>query len=141
VPTGTERILFVDDEASIAEFGRNALERLGYRVTACTSATDAWRTFESDPDRFDVLVTDVSMPTLTGVELARNLRQIRPALRIIACTGFSEVAMERRLRDAGVAKLVMKPVLIRDLACAIRDVLDVRDAGTESTAASSTAAV
>lgn len=124
LPIGRERILFVDDEAALAELTRQRLSGLGYRVEAHTAPMEALAAFEADPAGFDLVVSDLSMPRMSGLVLARRLREIRPQLPIILCTGFSEQADEAAARAAGVRAFLFKPLLLHELAHAVRRVLD-----------------
>ncbi len=118
-----ERILLVDDELSLAMSGRRRLEWLGYDVVLATSPEEALETFRTDPNRFDLVLTDYLMPRVTGLELARAIRAVRGDIRIVMTTGFLEVPIEQVI-DAGVARVVAKPAAIDDLAAAIRATLD-----------------
>jgi CheY-like chemotaxis protein len=122
--TRTERLLFVDDEAGIARMQQAALERLGYKVTVRTSSVDALEMFKADPAAFDLVITDMAMPNMTGEQLARQLLRIRPDLPIVICTGFSERIDAQRAKAIGIKGFVMKPMLINELAAEIRRVLD-----------------
>ncbi len=124
VVTGSERILFVDDEEVITDMLSQMLRKMGYQVTARMSSGDALETFRADPDQFDLVITDMSMPRMTGAELSRRLLSIRPDLPIIICTGFSDQIDETKARAMGIREFVLKPVLKEDLARAIRDALD-----------------
>jgi len=124
VPRGKERILFVDDEEQLVRMGQQMLERLGYHVTVRTSSVEAVEAFRAQPDRFDLVITDQTMPNMTGVELAKELMRIRPDVPIILTTGFSEVVTPQEAKNAGIREYIMKPVVARDLAQAIRQVLD-----------------
>ena len=124
IPRGSENILFVDDEDFQVEIGEGVLQRLGYSVTTRTSSTAALETFRSHPEKYDLVITDMTMPQLTGDVLARKLLDIRPDLPIIICTGYSERLTEEHALSIGIRELVMKPVLIRDLAVKIRRALD-----------------
>ena len=126
LPGGTERILLVDDEPSLAMVCQNALKRLGYRVVYQTSSPAAVETFRSqlDEDPFDLLITDMTMPQMTGVELAMVLRRIQPDLPMIVCTGFSELLDAEKARSKGFQAYLMKPVLQSELAETVRRVLD-----------------
>ena len=88
--TGKERVLFIDDEEFLVEWGQALLERMGYEVTAMNDSTEAFETFSSDPSRFDLVITDQTMPGFTGLNLARELLKIRPDIPIILCTGHSD---------------------------------------------------
>jgi CheY-like chemotaxis protein len=124
LPTGTERILFVDDEETLVDMGRQMLERLGYEVVTRTSSIDALELFKTQPDNFDLIITDMTMPNMTGDKLAMEVMKIRPDIPIILCTGFSARITEERAKDMGIKAFVMKPLLIRDLANTVRKVLD-----------------
>jgi CheY-like chemotaxis protein len=121
---GTESILFVDDEAILAELGRELLASLGYRVTARTSSQDALNVFRSAPQAFDLVITDMTMPGLTGKELAMELLTIRPDIPIIICTGFSELINEKQAMEYGIREFIMKPYSSKSLNGTIRKVLD-----------------
>lgn len=124
IPVGTERILFVDDEKILVELGQAMLERLGYSVTARTSSLEALTTFQNQPDAFDLVITDQTMPGMTGIDLARRMLQIRPQLPIIICTGFSAIISEEDVRSIGVKGYALKPLAKRDIAALIRKVLE-----------------
>ena len=124
VPGGTERILFVDDEVFQTDLGGQMLGRLGYQVSAHTRSVEALEAFRSDPDGYDLVITDMTMPEMTGDELARQMLAIRPGLPIILCTGYSERMTEDTAVELGIRGFVMKPVVIRELALLIRKVLD-----------------
>ncbi|RPH39281.1 MAG: response regulator, partial [Desulfobulbaceae bacterium] len=121
---GNERILFIDDEEMLVEMGQNLLERLGYRVTVRTSSLDALTTFQNQPDQFDLVITDQTMPGITGSDLARRMLQIRPDLPIILCTGFSNLISEEKARSLGIKGFALKPLAKKDIAALIRKVLD-----------------
>ncbi|MFW6240550.1 MAG: ATP-binding protein, partial [Thermodesulfobacteriota bacterium] len=123
LPTGNERILVVDDEAPITGMLEQMLTRLGYTVTVRTQSQDALNLFRKNPDRFDLVLTDMTMPGLDGVQLTRALLEQRPGLPIILCTGFSESVSEEEARAAGVRAYLMKPVVRSQLARAIREAL------------------
>ena len=120
---GTERVLLVDDEQTLVETGRGLLERMGYQVTAFTSATEALAAFAQDPEAFDVIVTDQNMPHLSGLSLVKQATAIRPMVAIVLCTGFSEALTNADFSDLGVDQFVMKPVLGNQLGRAIRAAL------------------
>jgi two-component system, cell cycle sensor histidine kinase and response regulator CckA len=121
---GTERILFVDDELMIAKMGRNMLERLGYKVTTHHNGLEALAAFEEGPDDFDLVITDQTMPGLTGSELTSKILQIRPDFPIILCTGYSSIADEQSARSIGVREFVSKPLTKIKIAGIVRKVLD-----------------
>jgi PAS domain S-box-containing protein len=120
---GTERVLLVDDEPSIVQSGRRALESLGYEVVTCTNGSEAIDLFEAEPNAFDVVVTDQTMPRLTGLELARGLLKIRSDIPIILCTGYSENVDEKRAIEVGIRRFIMKPITREELGGAIREVI------------------
>ena len=124
LPTGKEMILFVDDEESIIKMGRQRLERLGYKVEAKTCPLEALELFRSMPDNFDLVITDMTMPKMTGDQLAKEILNIRSDIPIILCTGFSEKISEEKAKGIGVRQYIEKPLNKHDLAVAIRKVLD-----------------
>ena len=121
---GDERILFVDDELALVDTGRQILESLGYEVVARTSSIEALGVFQVQPDKFDLIITDMTMPNMTGVDLAKEVMRIRPGIPVILCTGFSEAITEDKAKAAGIRQLVMKPVIRQEIATAIRKALD-----------------
>jgi len=121
---GNERILFIDDEEILADLGRQELERLGYRVTSRTSSIEALKLFQAQPDNFDLVLTDQTMPKMTGADLAQEMLKIRPDLPIILCTGFSEQISVEKALAMGIRRFVMKPLVISQAAKIIRSVLD-----------------
>jgi len=124
IPTGQERILFVDDELVLVEIGKQMLERLGYEVTTRTSSIEALELFRAKPDQFDLVITDMTMPHMTGDKLAQEIMKVRPDIPIILCTGFSERISEEKAKGMGIKAFVMKPLVMRDLANTVRKVLD-----------------
>ena len=127
LPGGNERILFVDDEPALAKVATRILESLGYRVASFTSSRDALAAFRKRPDDFDLMITDMTMPSLTGDALSNAIIGIRPAFPVILCTGFSQSISEEKARRIGIRAFVMKPLIISELAGIIRDVLDRPD--------------
>jgi PAS domain S-box-containing protein len=123
IETGTERILLVDDEASIAKTETQMLERLGYRVTMFVNSLEALEAFSARPDAFDLVISDINMPNLTGDRLARKLIAIRSDIPIIICTGFSERLNEESAAGIGINGFLMKPIVIADIAKMVRKVL------------------
>jgi PAS domain S-box-containing protein len=121
---GDEYILFVDDEETLVELAKQMLESLGYTVAARTSSIEALEAFRSHPDRFALVITDQTMPNMTGLQLSGKLRQLRPDIPIILCTGFSENANEEIVKAHQINAFVMKPLLKKDIARVIRNVLD-----------------
>ena len=124
IPTGVERILFIDDEPVIMEMGKQILESLGYDVVARNSSIEALELFKEKKDNFDLVITDMTMPHITGEKLAEKLMQIRPDIPVILCTGFSSMIDERKALGIGIRAFITKPVLKREIAEAIREVLD-----------------
>jgi len=124
VKGGKERILLVDDEEQIVRMSQQMLERLGYQVTARTSSIETLEAFRAAPDKFDLVITDTTMPNMTGIELARKLMEIRFDIPIIICTGFSEKISPDKAAAMGIRGYVMKPIVKSELAKKIREVLD-----------------
>ena len=122
--TGTEKILLVDDEESIVKIEKLILERFGYHVTACNGSVDALKIFESNPGAFDLVITDMSMPNMSGDRLSMNITSIRPEIPIILCTGFSEKFGLEKAKSLGIKGVLMKPVVSSDMARMVRKVLD-----------------
>jgi CheY-like chemotaxis protein len=126
LPRGTERILFVDDEKVMVETTQGMLEHLGYKVVARTSSIETLEVFRNEPETFDLVITDMTMPKMTGDELGKELIRIRPDIPIILCTGYSEHITEKKAKDVGIREFVMKPIVMSEMAKTIRNVLDVR---------------
>jgi CheY-like chemotaxis protein len=124
VERGKERILVVDDEEQIVQMIQQMLERLGYHVTARTSSIETLEAFRAAPDKFDLVITDMTMPNMTGVHLTQKLIEIRPDIPVIICTGFSEKINEHKAKAMGIHGYVMKPVVRSELAKKIREALD-----------------
>ena len=124
VSAGSERILLVDDELAIVQLGQQLLEGMGYEVVTRTSSVEALELFKVKPDLFDLIITDMTMPGMTGKDLARRMLQIRPGIPIILCTGFSSQIDEAKAQQIGIKAFAMKPLLMRDIAKLIRKVLD-----------------
>ncbi len=123
LPTGDERILIIDDETVLADLGTQMLQRLGYEVTCAVDPRHALSLFQENPDGFDLVITDMTMPHLTGDRLAKALLEIRPTLPIILCTGFSEWIDPEKADRIGIRELAMKPLSIAHLARSIRRAL------------------
>jgi PAS domain S-box-containing protein len=121
---GTERILIVDDEESIARIEQQMLERLGYQVITRTSSIEALEVFRADPEKFDVVITDMAMPNMNGDNLAAELIKIRPDIPILLCTGFSERMGAKKADSIGIKGFLMKPVVKAELAKMVRNILD-----------------
>jgi PAS domain S-box-containing protein len=122
--TGTEKILFVDDEESIRNLGKYYLERLGYSVTTISDGRKALELFKASPDRFNLVVTDQTMPKITGEELARELLKLSPDIPIIVCTGYSSSISPESSSAIGISALLQKPLTPDELSRVVRDVLD-----------------
>ncbi|BCS95214.1 hypothetical protein DSLASN_08460 [Desulfoluna limicola] len=123
VPGGSERILFVDDEPYLAEMGQEMLERLGYQVTVARESIKAWELFEKDPEAFDLVITDQTMPEMTGAALSEYILRLRPGFPIILCTGYSSLISEEKAKSMGIREFALKPLVKRDIAYLIRKVL------------------
>ncbi len=121
--TGGERILLVDDDKIVAQLEKQMLARLGYEVTECTSSVEALSKFKTNPDGFDLVITDMTMPNLTGDFLAAEMLAARPDTPIILCTGFSEKINEEKAKALGIKGFLMKPVVKSELARMVRNVL------------------
>lgn len=126
LPRGTETILFVDDEKLLLEIGKELLENLGYRVETRASSIDALAAFKVHPAKYDLIVSDMTMPKMSGENLAIEIKKIRPSIPIILCTGFSTRLNSEQLQLMGVVKILMKPVTMRDLAVNVRSALAKR---------------
>jgi len=123
IEKGDERILLVDDEDQIARMLEQMLASLGYRVRAVSDPIEALEIFENTPQAFDLVITDMTMPKITGDLLARELMKIRPEIPVILCTGFSKLIDEDRAQKIGIRRLIMKPVIKSEIAGAIREAL------------------
>lgn len=121
---GRERIFFVDDENELAELGKEMLETLGYRVTIWTSSIEALESVRIAPYDIDLVITDMTMPSMTGLEMSREILKVRPDLPIILCTGYSDGLNETGQKETGIKKVLLKPFEIGNLAKAIREILD-----------------
>ena len=127
LPTGSEQILLVDDEAILVDIGKSLLESLGYSVTTKTNGIDALELFEKEPDRFDLVITDMTMPKMAGDELARNIMALKPDMPVIICTGYSTRITEQKALEMGIRALIMKPFVVTDFAEKVRRILDARN--------------
>jgi PAS domain S-box-containing protein len=121
---GNERILFVDDEVDITRISHSLLSNLGYRVTVETQSLKALKKIQKDPSAFDLLITDHTMPGLTGADLARSVLQLRPDLPIILCTGYTATFSKQEAHKIGIKKYVIKPLSTKELTDIVREVLD-----------------
>ena len=117
------RILFIDDEAMVARMGDRTLTKLGYEVVVTTTAKEAIELFNSDPDHFDLVITDQTMPSMTGAVLSKKLLETRPNLPIILTTGYSEKSVQEQTQDLDIRAFVRKPIEIRSLSEIIHNIL------------------
>ncbi|MBI9074018.1 MAG: PAS domain S-box protein [Desulfatibacillum sp.] len=125
--TGSEHILLVDDEVAVTRLEQQVLQRMGYQITAFNSSVKALDAFQAQPNAFDLVISDMSMPHMTGEQLARAMREIRPDIPIIICTGFSERMNQKKAEALGIKGLLMKPVVKSELAREIRKALNGND--------------
>jgi two-component system cell cycle sensor histidine kinase/response regulator CckA len=124
IPRGTERILFVDDEELIVNSGRNMLQHLGYQVMAVLDSQEALKLFSHDPSQFDLVITDQTMPFMTGEDFGKVLMNIRPDIPVILCTGYSDMISSKKATAMGFQGFIMKPFTVREGAELVRRVLD-----------------
>ena len=124
LPKGTERILIVDDEMVLVNLERQFLEHLGYEVESSVSSLEALKKFEERPNDFDLVITDMTMPDMTGDKLSLEMMRIRPDIPVIMCTGFSEKMSEAGAKELGIKAYVRKPLMIGELSEAVRKALD-----------------
>ncbi len=124
VPRGSERLLFVDDEIALAKLGEKLLERLGYQVTTHTDSVKAWEDIRQDPDKYDLVITDMTMPDMTGLDLAKKIFSLKPDFPIILTTGFSELITEEQVKELGIKEFIMKPIIPKEFGVIIRNILD-----------------
>ncbi len=129
LPTGMEHILFLDDEELLTDLAKQILERLGYRVTVLGDSGRALELFSRDPSQFDLVITDQTMPGMTGLHLAEELLRIRAEIPIILCTGHSERVDREKARTAGIREFLMKPLARQELAEAVRRAIDTKQSG------------
>ena len=124
IPTGNETILLVDDEEDVLGMMHLMMERLGYGVFSKNSSIEALEEFRREPEKFDLIITDQTMPKMTGMELIENLMRIRSDIPIILCTGFNEKITEDTTKRLGIGALISKPVRVKEIALTIREVLN-----------------
>ena len=124
LPTGAERILFIDDEEGLVRAYAREISNLGYDVIPFTSSRQALEAFGKESDCIDLVITDMTMPEMTGDKLAKELQKIRPNIPIIICTGHSERLAEGTVRELGIAGYALKPIVKKDIAVTIRRILD-----------------
>jgi PAS domain S-box-containing protein len=130
---GKERILLVDDDKGLVHGNCEALRRLGYEVTAKYGSLEALEAFKAEPEYFDLVITDQTMPRMTGSQLAQEMIKIKPDVSIMLCTGFSHSVTEEKAKAIGIKKFLMKPVILREMSQSIRDILDTVHPPTTST--------
>lgn len=126
VKGGSERILIVDDERAIAAMEKSMLQRLGYNVTAYDVSYDALEDFKNQPESYDLVISDMTMPNFTGIQLAKEIKSIRQDIPFIICTGFSDQINKHNIKELGIDAYISKPVLKNDIACLIRKLLDAK---------------
>ena len=124
LPRGKEHVLVVDDEKPMIDSLTAMLRHLGYQVTSSTSSLEALETFRVQPEHFDLVITDQTMPNIRGDELAEKLIGIKPDIPIILCTGFSELVSEERGKALGIREFVMKPIIMKEMATTIRRAIE-----------------
>ena len=127
-PKGEGRVLLVDDEETLVAMEQRMLEYLGYEVVTKSGSLEALEAFNATPAQFDLVITDLTMPNMTGLELATKMRAVRDDIPIILCTGFSESLTEEKIKNSGIKGLLMKPLSINDLANACRTALESESA-------------
>jgi PAS domain S-box-containing protein len=127
IPRGHGRILVIDDEEMLVKMVKGMLESLGYEVTTANGSLEALRIFQAQPDNFDLVITDQTMPHMDGLQLSREVRQVRPDIPIVLCTGFSQKASQETVAAAGIDGLLMKPINLQDLGLTVRKVLDKKE--------------
>ena len=121
---GTETILFVDDEESIIDMSVQMLERLGYKVKATTNPREALKLFQSNSHGFDLIITDMTMPHMTGTKFSEKIKEISSDIPIIICTGHSSLIDEETAEQLGIAAYLMKPVSMSEISKTIRKIMD-----------------
>jgi PAS domain S-box-containing protein len=124
LPKGFEQVLFVDDERSLIDIGKKLLEGLGYKVETRTSSYDALEAFRIQPNKYDLIITDLTMPKMTGEKLSEEIMKIRPDIPIILFTGYSNKITPENAIKIGINKILMKPLNLHELANMVRKVLD-----------------
>ncbi|MFW2368595.1 MAG: response regulator, partial [Desulforhopalus sp.] len=127
---GTERVMLVDDEKLIVDVGKTVLESMGYNVLAITDSRQALDLFRETPQEFDLVITDQTMPGITGGDLAAEMLQIRPELPIILCTGYSTIMTKEKARELGIREFVYKPLTQKEIAGLIRTIFDSTEGET-----------
>jgi PAS domain S-box-containing protein len=123
-PAGNERILLVDDEEMVVAVASEMLHALGYEVISMQRGSEALALFRTQPDRFNLLITDQTMPGMIGMDLAAEVLRIKPGIPIILCTGFSDDTIRETAAAIGICRILSKPFILQELAASVRDVLD-----------------
>ena len=121
---GSERILFVDDEEKIVSIANEVLTRYGYKVTTCANGAQAIQEFEKDPDQYHLVITDMAMPQMNGIEVIERILELRPKLPIILCSGYSSGLINKEKADAMGINYFQKPIVMSELLRAVRKVID-----------------
>jgi CheY-like chemotaxis protein len=124
LPRGTERILFIDDEHEILRIGSRILSSLGYKVTSIDNSAQALQEFLADPQRYDLILTDQTLPGMVGSEIVKRALEVRPGMPVVMCTGYSHSLDEEKAREIGARSLLLKPFTMPGLAEAVRRALD-----------------
>jgi CheY-like chemotaxis protein len=127
LPTGSERVLFVDDEPEMVDIGREMLELLGYEVVGKNRSMEALTVFRGKPDWFDLIITNMTMPVMTGEKLAQEVMKIRPGIPVVLCTGYSEMIDAQKAQEMGIKAFLTKPLGLNHLATTIRELLDQQE--------------
>jgi CheY-like chemotaxis protein len=123
---GDERILVIDDEENVVLMEKVMLEKQGYRVTPRTSSIEGLEAFKANPDMFDLVITDTTMPNMSGDQLAKKILQIRPDIPILVCSGFSENMNDETAKAKGLSGFLAKPIVRSELCKMVRKALDNR---------------
>ena len=121
---GNERILFVDDDEFVLHAAKMGLERFGYEIVCEMNASMALDHFTENPDRFHLVICDMAMPCMTGLEFVKRLRNVQNRIPVIMCTGQSDEVDERKAKQTGVDAFVLKPIRMKDLARLMRTLID-----------------
>jgi len=124
IPQGSGTVLVVDDEVTVGQMLRQVLLSLGYEVVLCSSSTQALETFQQNGAQIDLLLTDMSMPGMNGTELIHRIKQIRPTIPVLLCTGFSDIMNEEKAKRLGIDGFLLKPIIKRQLAQTIHEIME-----------------
>ena len=124
--SGKGRILLIDDEASIVDWSRELLVKLGYQVDSMTESPEALKMFKERPQDYDLVLTDMTMPRINGLELSSHILELRPDIPILICTGFGEGLTSEMIKNYGIFDIIMKPIIARDLAKAVHRALKIK---------------